>query len=279
MVNTKNFIILKFYAKFKSIRDKLYSFSLTLNAFCFHSVLNIKERFDKIAQQYFDLYCSGDPNNSVAGLLCEELNGYLMNLEFQKYSEIQNLQANAKLAAEFKEWCNTSPNAPEKFCEYVDLIEKATQVLLGVPIEKIIGKKESLRESLSDIIETFVPEPIDNILIPFDSILFSNSYTILPSLVFLLCFLIFLIGLAGLVVVNNNLLIILMSIEIMFFGLGLFTIFFSLFVTNASGFIIALVMITTSAAETVIGLSLLVRYCVLLDNITVSRNIVNPYLN
>ncbi len=121
--------------------------------------------------------------------------------------------------------------------------------------------------------------PLSDESMTFDSILFSNPYTILPSFIFLLCFLIFLIGLAGLVVVNNNLLIILMSIEIMFFGLGLFIIFFSLFVTNASGFVIALVMITTSAAETVIGLSLLVRYCVLLDNITVSKNIVNPYLS
>jgi NADH:ubiquinone oxidoreductase subunit K len=99
---------------------------------------------------------------------------------------------------------------------------------------------------------------------------------VLPSLVILITFSVFLIGLIGLAVVNSNLLIILMSIEIMFFGLGLLVIFLSIFNNQSLGFLIALTMITTSAAETVIGLSLLIRYCLLFDDLIVS-NISNPY--
>lgn len=50
----------------------------------------------------------------------------------------------------------------------------------------------------------------------------------------------------------------LLCIELMFFGISLNFVFYSLFLNYLSGQIIALVILTSAAAEGVIGLSLLV---------------------
>jgi NADH-quinone oxidoreductase subunit K len=49
-----------------------------------------------------------------------------------------------------------------------------------------------------------------------------------------------------------------LCIELMFFSISLNFIFFSIYTHNAVGQILALLIITTAAAETTIGLSLLI---------------------
>jgi NADH-quinone oxidoreductase subunit K len=71
-------------------------------------------------------------------------------------------------------------------------------------------------------------------------------------------FILFSIGLVGIVWNRKNFLILLLCIELMFFSISLNFIFFSIFLFNFSGQILCLLVVTSAAAETAIGLSLLV---------------------
>lgn len=68
----------------------------------------------------------------------------------------------------------------------------------------------------------------------------------------------FFIGLVGIVWNKRNFIIMLLCIEMMFFSIGLNLIFLSLYLYNVYGQILVLFIITVAAAETAIGLSLLV---------------------
>ena len=70
-------------------------------------------------------------------------------------------------------------------------------------------------------------------------------------------FILFSLSLVGIILNKRNLLIMLLCIEIMFFSLSLNFIFFSIYTHNIIGQVFALFIITTAAAETAIGLSLL----------------------
>jgi NADH-quinone oxidoreductase subunit K len=72
--------------------------------------------------------------------------------------------------------------------------------------------------------------------------------------------LIFLLGVLGLVLNKRNLLIILMSIELMLIGINLNFIFFSLYLDDILGQIFALYILTVAAAESAIGLALFTVY-------------------
>mgnify|MGYP000385894014 CR=1 FL=1 len=69
--------------------------------------------------------------------------------------------------------------------------------------------------------------------------------------------LIFMLGLLGLVLNKRNLLIILMSIELMLLGLNLNFIFFSVYLDDILGQVFALYVLTVAAAESAIGLAIL----------------------
>ena len=69
---------------------------------------------------------------------------------------------------------------------------------------------------------------------------------------------IFCIGLFGIVWNKRNFIIMLLCIELMFFAVGLNFIFFSIYTNTIVGQLFALFIVTTAAAETAIGLSLLV---------------------
>jgi NADH-quinone oxidoreductase subunit K len=70
---------------------------------------------------------------------------------------------------------------------------------------------------------------------------------------------IFFLGLSGLVFTHNtNLIRYFVSLEIMFFGISLNFIFFSIYFQSPAGQIYALVMIAISASEAALGLGLLV---------------------
>ena len=68
----------------------------------------------------------------------------------------------------------------------------------------------------------------------------------------------FIVGLVGIVWNKRNFLIMLLCIELMFFSISLNFIFLSIYTYNILGQIYALLIVTTAAAETAIGLSLLV---------------------
>lgn len=82
------------------------------------------------------------------------------------------------------------------------------------------------------------------------------------SLDILLCFstIIFLFGLLGLVLNKRNLLIILMSIELMLLGLNLNFVVFSVYLDDILGQIFALYVLTVAAAESAIGLAIFTVY-------------------
>jgi NADH-quinone oxidoreductase subunit K len=71
---------------------------------------------------------------------------------------------------------------------------------------------------------------------------------------------IFLLGVLGLVLNKRNLLVVLMSIELMLVGLNLNFIFFSVYLDDILGQVFALYVLTVAAAESAIGLALFTVY-------------------
>ena len=69
---------------------------------------------------------------------------------------------------------------------------------------------------------------------------------------------VFLIGVLGLVLNRRNLLILLMSIELMLVGINLNFIFFSVYLDDILGQLFALYVLTVAAAESAIGLAIIV---------------------
>lgn len=80
--------------------------------------------------------------------------------------------------------------------------------------------------------------------------------TFYPTLAILL----FLIGILGIVVNRKNIIIMLMSIELMLLAINFFFILFSTLLDNLIGQIFALYILVVAAAESAIGLSILVAY-------------------
>jgi len=72
--------------------------------------------------------------------------------------------------------------------------------------------------------------------------------------------LIFLFGVLGLILNKRNLLIILMSIELMLLGINLNFIFFSIYLDDLLGQMFALYILTVAAAESAIGLAIFTVY-------------------
>lgn len=70
----------------------------------------------------------------------------------------------------------------------------------------------------------------------------------------------FLIGLLGLILNKRNLLVILMTIELMLLGTNLNFILFSVYLDDLMGQIFALFVLTIAAAESAIGLAIFTVY-------------------
>lgn len=77
---------------------------------------------------------------------------------------------------------------------------------------------------------------------------------------FLLGFILFLIGILGIILNKNNLLIMLMSIELMLLSVNLLFILYSIILDDIIGQFFALFILGVAAAETAIGLAILVSY-------------------
>ena len=79
----------------------------------------------------------------------------------------------------------------------------------------------------------------------------------------------FLISVLGLFLNQKNILIMLMSLEMMFLSISFNLIFFSIYLDDIMGQIFALLILTVAAAESSIGLAILVVYYRIRNVITV----------
>ena len=82
----------------------------------------------------------------------------------------------------------------------------------------------------------------------------------------------FLIGVLGLVLNRKNILITLMSIELMLLAINLNFIIFSIYLDDLAGYVFVLFILTIAAAESAIGLAILtiyywIKYTIRMDKI------------
>lgn len=82
-------------------------------------------------------------------------------------------------------------------------------------------------------------------------------------------FILFLIGILGIFLNQKNILLMLMSIEIMFLVISFIWIFSSIYLDDIIGQIFALLILTIAAAESSIGLAILVIYYRIRNTITI----------
>jgi len=81
----------------------------------------------------------------------------------------------------------------------------------------------------------------------------------------------FFLGILGLVFNRKNILIILMSIELILLAVNLNFIVFSVYLDNILGQIISLFILTVAAAESAIGLALLVIFYRIKNSIVIEK--------
>jgi NADH-quinone oxidoreductase subunit K len=81
----------------------------------------------------------------------------------------------------------------------------------------------------------------------------------------------FLIGVLGLVLNRKNVLITLMSIELMLLAINLNFIIFSIYLDDSTGYVFVLFILTIAAAESAIGLAILTIYYRLKNTIRMDK--------
>ncbi len=81
----------------------------------------------------------------------------------------------------------------------------------------------------------------------------------------------FLIGTLGLVLNRKNILITLMSIELMLLAINLNFIIFSIYLNDVTGYVFVLFILTIAAAESAIGLAILTIYYRLKNTIQIDK--------
>nr|QFO87207.1 NADH dehydrogenase subunit 4L [Eustigmatos cf. polyphem] len=92
-----------------------------------------------------------------------------------------------------------------------------------------------------------------------------ENYLILSTLLFF-------IGLFGIILNRKNILIVLMSIELMLLGLNFNFVVFSIILDDIIGQIFALMVLCVAAAESAIGLAILVIYYRSKGNILIEQS-------
>lgn len=68
----------------------------------------------------------------------------------------------------------------------------------------------------------------------------------------------FFIGISGVLVIRKNLVSLLMALEILLLSVNLNFVLFSMYLDDAIGFVFSLIILTVAAAESAIGLAILV---------------------
>jgi len=86
---------------------------------------------------------------------------------------------------------------------------------------------------------------------------------------FLVNFFLFCLGLYGIILNRQNIIIILMSIELLLLSINLNFIYLSVFIDDIMGQIFSLLILTVAAAESAIGLAILVVYYRINESINV----------
>jgi NADH:ubiquinone oxidoreductase subunit K len=86
-----------------------------------------------------------------------------------------------------------------------------------------------------------------------------------------LSMIVFLIGISGIILNRQNIIIMLMSIELMLLAVNLNFIIFSVYLDDIMGQLFALLVLTIAAAESAIGLAILVVYYRVLGTISTSN--------
>ena len=99
-----------------------------------------------------------------------------------------------------------------------------------------------------------------------DNIAFLNLNYILNIVIAL-----FLIGVLGLVLNRKNILITLMSIELMLLAINLNFVIFSIYLDDITGYVFVLFILTIAAAESAIGLAILTIYYRLKNTIRIDK--------
>ena len=77
---------------------------------------------------------------------------------------------------------------------------------------------------------------------------------------FIIHFFLFCLGLLGIILNRQNIIIILMSIELLLLSINLNFIYFSVFLDDIVGQIFALLILTVAAAESAIGLAIMIVF-------------------
>ncbi len=100
-----------------------------------------------------------------------------------------------------------------------------------------------------------------------------NIYMIILNINYILNIVItlFLIGVLGLVLNRKNILITLMSIELMLLAINLNFIVFSIYLDDLAGYVFVLFVLTIAAAESAIGLAILTIYYRLKNTIRMDK--------
>ena len=81
----------------------------------------------------------------------------------------------------------------------------------------------------------------------------------------------FLIGVLGLVLNRKNILITLMSIELMLLAININFVIFSIYLDDITGYVFVLFILTIAAAESAIGLAILTVYYRLKNTIQIDK--------
>lgn len=81
----------------------------------------------------------------------------------------------------------------------------------------------------------------------------------------------FLIGISGIILNRKNIILMLMSIELMLLAVNLNFIIFSVYLDDIMGQLFAILILTVAAAESAIGLAILVVYYRVRGSVTVEN--------
>lgn len=88
---------------------------------------------------------------------------------------------------------------------------------------------------------------------------------------FIINFFLFCLGLFGIILNRQNIIIILMSIELLLLAVNLNFIYFSIFLDDVVGQVFSLLILTVAAAESAIGLAIIILFFKLYGNISIYK--------
>lgn len=88
---------------------------------------------------------------------------------------------------------------------------------------------------------------------------------------FIFTFFLFCLGLFGIILNRQNIIIILMSIELLLLSINLNFIYFSLLIDDIIGQVFSLLILTVAAAESAIGLAIMIVFYKLSGNISIYK--------